>query len=92
MIIVEHKKDTIIISGHTNPIQCAAVSTASYTTVAALEKYDPDSVKLDDFDDVMYITLVKKNNFTKVIFENLLDVLYTLSIQYPSNIKINASN
>ena len=93
MIKVEVKEKSIKISGHANfdtygnDIVCASVSSIVYTTVNGLLSLDKESIKFIDNKD-MVIDILKDDQVTKVLINNMLDLLKNLAKQYPKNISV----
>ena len=95
MIKVEYNNKTIKISGHAGfadfgkDIVCASVSSIIYTTVNGLLNIDSKSIKFKDNNNIIIIEILKNDNITNVLINNMIDLLNELEIQYPKNIKIS---
>lgn len=91
----DFKVKTLKLSGHSGydeigkDIVCSAVSTAMYVSVGLLEKAGcniefqehPNSVK-------MQLSIIKNDQLTDLVIENLVETLEGIEIQYPDNLKI----
>ena len=95
MIIVKETKDEITIRGHANysdkeDIVCASVSAILYTTVNGILRLDREAIHYEDNGDIVTITKIKDDLYTKTLIMNMLSLLKELSIQYPKNIKMES--
>ena len=94
MIKVEYNNKKITISGHAGfadygkDIVCASVSSIIYTTVNGLLNIDSESIKFTD-NKIITIEILKNDNITNTLINNMLDLLKELEEQYPKNIKIS---
>ena len=94
MIKVEYNNKKITISGHAGfadygkDIVCASVSSIIYTTVNGLLNIDSESIKFTD-NKIITIEILKNDNVTNILINNMLDLLKELEEQYPKNIKIS---
>lgn len=94
MIKVDYNTKKIKISGHANfadygnDIVCASVSSIVYTTINAIFNISKDSIKVED-NKVLIIEILKDEEITNKLINNMLDLLKELAIQYPKNIKIS---
>lgn len=94
MIKVEYNNKKITISGHAGfadygkDIVCASVSSIIYTTVNGLLNIDNESIKFTD-NKTITIEILKNDNVTNILINNMLDLLKELEEQYPKNIKIS---
>lgn len=97
MVVVEVFRDKkeikeITISGHAKydkigrDIVCASASSIAITSVNLAIKVDDTAITYRDDDGYLKIDIL--NNKLNYIFENMIDMLYELSEDYPSNIKI----
>lgn len=81
----------ITIKGHANydeigkDIVCSAVSTLALSSIELLKKFNllKESNYKDDMLNISYI----KHPTSKVIIENMLELLNELHLQYPNNIE-----
>lgn len=93
MIKVSIKQKQIIIKGHANydelgkDIVCASVSSMVITTVNAILRIDNDALKYSDNNGVT-IDIIKDDEITNKLINNLIDLLEELEKQYPKYIEI----
>ena len=93
MILVERKKDSILITGHAlfndygNDIVCSAVSSIVITTINGILSIDDKAIKYEKKDGIK-INLLSKDNITLKLIDNMILLLKELSDKYPKNIKI----
>ena len=93
MIKISVKEKQIIIKGHANydelgkDIVCASVSSMVITTVNAILKIDSDAIKYSD-DNGVTIDIIKNDEITNKLINNLIDLLEELEKQYPKYIEI----
>ena len=96
MIKVNKKDNIITICGHANSadygkdIVCASVSSVVYTTVNALKRYSSSSIDFKDDKD-MTITILEKDEITKMLIANMMEILHSLEEDYPKNINVKES-
>ena len=94
MIKVNIKKDNIVITGHAKyadygkDIVCASASSIVISTVNAILKFDQDAISYQEEKDKLVIDILKKDEITKKLIGNMIDMLNELSSQYPDNIKV----
>lgn len=94
MIKVEVTKKNISIIGHANfdeygkDIVCAAASSIIITSVEALASFDTSSIDVIEKKDKLEINIIKNDNITKKLIDNMLNCLDELAKKYPKNIKI----
>lgn len=92
MIKVTIKKDTISIIGHAlydeygKDIVCSSVSSIVITTVNALLRLT-NSIEYNDADGVL-IKILRHDDITDKLIENMIDLLEELKKQYPKYIEI----
>lgn len=93
MIKVSIKQKQIIIKGHANydelgkDIVCASVSSMVITTVNAILRIDNDAIKYSDNNGVT-IDIIKDDEITNKLINNLIDLLEELEKQYHKYIEI----
>lgn len=93
MIKISIKEKQIIIKGHANydelgkDIVCASVSSMVITTINAILRIDSDAIKYSD-DNGVTIDIIKNNEITNKLINNLIDLLEELKKQYPKYIEI----
>lgn len=94
MIIVNKKDNTIEISGHANAgnygkdIVCASVSSIVYTTINAIGKLKDNTIKVDDDGNILRIRILKDDEITRKLIDNMLDLIKYLESTYPKNLKV----
>lgn len=90
MIQITKEKNTINISGHSAPNICAAISSVMYTTVNALMKYGDKciSYKDDKINDVVTITIKKKDWFTDLLIDNMFDMFNDIKEDFERDVNI----
>lgn len=92
MVKINVKDKIIRISGHsTNEpagknIVCAAISMIIATSVSGIHKLEPNSIEFVDNGEEMTITTINEDNITKILLDNMLEMLQELHNQYPSEI------
>ena len=97
MIKVNYNDKSIKVSGHANfntygnDIVCASVSSIIYTTINGILNIDSNSISYKD-DEILEIHILKNDDITKKLIDNMLDLLKDLEKQYPKNIKIVKEN
>ena len=88
------KVESISITGHANfdsygkDIVCASVSSIVITTVNAIVRLDDDSIEYDDKKGI-FIRVLKHDNVTDTLIENMISLLLDLEKQYKKNIILN---
>ena len=93
MILVERKKDSILITGHAlfddygKDIVCSAVSSIVITTINGILSIDSKAIIYDENNGIK-IQIVKTDNITLKLIDNMILLLKELSLKYPKNIKI----
>ena len=93
------KKDNVIESitfkGHANyddygqDIVCAAVSATYLCTVNGILNLNKDSIDVISNKDLQKIIVLKKDNVTISLLENMINCLESLQEQYPKNINLD---
>ncbi|MBR2587760.1 MAG: ribosomal-processing cysteine protease Prp [Bacilli bacterium] len=95
MIKVKISKKSIEVSGHAKyaahgkDIVCAAVSSITITTVNAILKFDENAINYKEDNGYLKIDILKNNKATKLLLENMIELLEELEKQYEKNIKIS---
>ncbi len=88
------KYTNINFKGHANfnefgkDIVCAAVSSTMLCTVNAIYLINEDSINVIKNDNDFNIKVIKDNDITNKLLENMMHCLENLEKQYPKNIKI----
>ena len=94
MIKVLVKKDVIEITGHSDydtigkDIVCSAVSSIVTTTINGIISLDSDAIYYEYYSDKMLIELKKEDIVIRKLIDNMIDLLISLSKDYPKNIKV----
>ena len=97
MIKVVVKKDLIEIKGHSNydtlgkDIVCSAVSSIVTTTINGIISIDEDAISYEYQNDTMTIVIRKSDEITVKLINNMIDLLKSLSKNYPKNIIVKES-
>ena len=97
MIKVFVTKDKIEVTGHSDydnigkDIVCSAVSSIVTTTINGIISIDSDAITYDYNRDVMEINIIKNDEVTIKLINNMIDLLKSLSKDYPKNIKVKES-
>ena len=93
MIKISIKEKQITIKGHANydelgkDIVCASVSSMVITTVNAILRIDESAIKYSENNGVI-IDIIKDDEITNKLINNLIDLLEELEKQYPKYIEI----
>ncbi len=92
------KKDNIIeIIGHSGydtlgkDIVCSAVSSIVTTTINGIISIDKKAISYKYENDTMTIQIIKNDEITVKLINNMLDLLISLSKDYPKNINVKES-
>jgi hypothetical protein len=94
MIKVLKKEDKIEITGHSGydtlgkDIVCSAVSSIVTTTINGIISIDEKAINYKYHDDTMIISNIKKDEITNKLLNNMMDLLESLSKDYPKNISV----
>ena len=97
MIKVFKEKDSIKIVGHSNydtlgkDIVCSAVSSIVTTTINGIISIDEKAISYEYQNDTMTIVVNKKDEITVKLINNMIDLLKSLSKDYPKNINVKES-
>ena len=97
MIKVFKEKDSIKIVGHSNydtlgkDIVCSAVSSIVTTTINGIISIDANAISYNYQNDTMLITIKKHDEITTKLLNNMIDLLKSLSKDYPKNINVKES-
>lgn len=82
----------IFMTGHANfdsygkDIVCASASSIVITTINAIETLDKEAIKYDDNKGV-HIKVIKNNDITNKLLDNMINLLEELESDYPKTIK-----
>ena len=93
MIKIVRNDKNITIEGHanfsdTNDIVCASVSSIMYTTVNAILNFDEKAINFEDDSKKVEITILKDDDITNKLIDNMMLMFDSLKKDYPSNIEI----
>lgn len=94
MIKVKVESDKISILGHAlyddygRDIVCASASSIVITTINAIMSFNSNSITYEKKKDALIIYILKKNKNTKLLLDNMINLLNELSSQYNDNIKV----
>ena len=94
MIKVNVSKDKIEISGHSGydiigkDIVCSAVSSIVITTVNGIISICDDAIYYENNDSGMFIKINKHDLVVDKLIDNMIDLLKSLSKDYPKNINV----
>ena len=93
MIKIIRKDKNITIEGHagyseTNDIVCASVSSIMYTTVNAIMNFDEKAIDFEDNGKKVTMTILKDDDITSKLIDNMMILFDSLKEEYPSNIEI----
>ena len=97
MIKVIKKDNVIEIIGHSGydivgkDIVCSAVSSIVTTTINGIISIDKEAISYKYKDEVMTISIKKNDEITVKLINNMLDLLISLSKDYPKNINVKES-
>ena len=72
-------------------IVCSAVSSIVTTTINGIISIDSDAICYEYNRDVMEINIKKHDEVTIKLINNMIDLLKSLSKDYPKNIKVKES-
>lgn len=84
--------EKITISGHAlyddfgKDIVCSAISSIVITTVNAILTLDKDAISYENTSDLV-IKIIKKDETTNKLIQNMINLLEELERDYPKNIK-----
>lgn len=94
MIKVKVKPETITVSGHAfydkegKDIVCSSVSSIVTTTVNGILSLDKKAIKYSVKKGLVKINIISKDETTKKLLENMIDLFKSLEKDYPKNIKV----
>ena len=97
MIKVLKKENLIEITGHSGydiigkDIVCSAVSSIVTTTINGIISIDSEAISYKYYNDKMTISILKKDEITIKLINNMLDLLTSLAKDYPKNIIVKES-
>lgn len=94
MVRVSVKPKSIIISGHADydtfgkDIVCSSISSIVTTTVNAILAFDKKAIKYSVKKGLVKIEVIKNDDTTKTLLDNMINLFIELTRQYPDNIKV----
>ena len=94
MILVKKEGSKISITGHAlyddfgRDIVCSSVSSIVITTINGIISIDDKALKYKMLNGGMEIEILKKDNITLKLIDNMMELLIKLSEDYPKNIRI----
>ncbi len=97
MIKVLVSKKKIEIKGHSNydtlgkDIVCSAVSSIVTTTINGIISINETAINYKYQDDTMVISVLKDDEITYKLLNNMIDLLKSLAKDYPKNINVKES-
>ena len=97
MITVVKKEDLIEIPGHINydivgkDILCSSVSSIVTNTINGIISIDEEAISYEYQNDTMTIVIRKSDEITVKLINNMIDLLQSLSKDYPKSIIVKES-
>lgn len=94
MILITKNEKKISITGHAlyadfgKDIVCSSVSSIVITTINGIISIDPDAIKYNLSKNGLEIEVLKTDNVTLKLIDNMIELLTELSKDYPKNIRI----
>lgn len=94
LIQKENELEQIKLRGHAmyddygKDIVCAGVSSILTTTVNAILKFSKEAITIEDQNDEFVLTINQKDEITKKLIANMVELFYELEDSYPKNITI----
>ena len=94
LIQKENEIEQIKLKGHAmyddygKDIVCAGVSSILTTTVNAILKFSKEAITFEDQNDEFVLTINQKDEITKKLIANMVELFYELEDSYPKNITI----
>ncbi len=94
LIQKENELEQIKLKGHAmyddygKDIVCAGVSSILTTTVNAILKFSKEAITSEDQNDEFVLTINQKDEITKKLIANMVELFYELEDSYPKNITI----
>lgn len=91
----ENVPERIELSGHAmydeygKDIVCSAASSIFITTVNGILSFDPTYIKVEEEQDKLIVSVLVKNEITKTLIQNMLNLFTDLATNYPKNVKIS---
>ena len=94
LILKANELEQIKLKGHAmyddygKDIVCAGVSSILTTTVNAILKFSKEAITFEDQNDEFVLTINQKDEITKKLIANMVELFYELEDSYPKNITI----
>lgn len=94
MIKVKVENSKISIRGHADydtlgkDIVCASVSSIVTTSVNGILSLNSDAIEYKSDEGLVIIDIIESDETTKVLLDNMVNLLTDLSKDYPKNIKV----
>ena len=94
MILITKDEKKISITGHSlyddfgKDIVCSSVSSIVITTINGIISIDEDAIKYNLSKKGLEIEILKNDNVTLKLIDNMMELLTKLSKDYPKNIRI----
>ena len=94
MILITKEKKKISITGHAlyddfgKDIVCSSVSSIVITTINGIISISEDAIKYNFMEEGLEIEVLKTDNVTLKLIDNMMELLTKLSKDYPKNIRI----
>ncbi len=94
MILITKDEKKISITGHAlyedfgKDIICSSVSSIVIATINGIISIDEDAIKYDLSKKGLEIEILKTDNVTLKLIDNMMELLTKLSKDYPKNIRI----
>lgn len=94
MIKVHVKPSLIEIRGHAEydepgrDIVCSSISSITTTTVNAILMFHDDTIKYKVKEGLVTINILKEEETTKKLLDNMINLFSELEENYPKNIKV----
>lgn len=96
VIIKNDNYKQITFKGHADyndygkDIVCAATSATYLCTVNAILSINSDAIKVTQAENINIIDIIKNDEITKKLLDNMLECLKSIEKNYPKNIKIKS--
>ena len=94
MILITKDEKKISITGHSlyadfgKDIVCSSVSSIVITTINGIISIDEDAIKYNLSENGLEIEVLKTDNVTLKLIDNMMELLTELNKDYPKNIRI----
>lgn len=94
MIKVNVTDKKITITGHAGydeygrDIVCASASSIAITTINAILSFDSEAINYEEKKDELIINVLKKDEITNKLLNNMISLFKELASQYKENIKV----